>query len=49
MADMTDPPTCPLGATDTTDDSEEDEDEDSEMDDWELREPQSFNPHSLCE
>lgn len=49
MADMADPPTCPLGATDTTDYSEEEEDEDSEMDDWEPREPQSFNPHSLCE
>lgn len=49
MADMADHPTCPLGATDTTDDSEEDEDEDSEMDDWEPHGPQSFNPHSLCE
>uniref|UniRef100_A0A3Q1EG72 PR domain zinc finger protein 10 n=1 Tax=Acanthochromis polyacanthus TaxID=80966 RepID=A0A3Q1EG72_9TELE len=40
----------PLGATDSTDDSDEDEDEDSEMDDWEPRQPQSFNPHSLwCE
>lgn len=45
MADMTDPPACPLGATDTTDDSE---DEDSEMDDWEPLEPQTFNPHNLC-
>uniref|UniRef100_A0A3B5BDI2 PR domain zinc finger protein 10 n=1 Tax=Stegastes partitus TaxID=144197 RepID=A0A3B5BDI2_9TELE len=45
-----DPPTSPLGATDSTDDSDEDEDEDSEMDDWEPRQPQSFNPHSLwCE
>lgn len=49
MADMTDPPTSPLGATDSTDDSDEDEDEDSDMDDWEPRQPQSFNPHSLCE
>ncbi|KAM4566409.1 PR domain zinc finger protein 10 isoform 1-T4 [Odontesthes bonariensis] len=50
MADITDPPTSPLGATDSTDDSDEDEDEDSEMDDWELRQPQSFNPHNLwCE
>uniref|UniRef100_A0A4W6CJ15 PR domain zinc finger protein 10 n=1 Tax=Lates calcarifer TaxID=8187 RepID=A0A4W6CJ15_LATCA len=40
----------PLGATDSTDDSDEDEDDDSEMDDWEPRQPQSFNPHSLwCE
>lgn len=45
MADMTEPPACPLGATDTTDDSE---DEDSEMDDWEPLEPQTFNPHNLC-
>uniref|UniRef100_A0A8C9YK90 PR domain zinc finger protein 10 n=1 Tax=Sander lucioperca TaxID=283035 RepID=A0A8C9YK90_SANLU len=50
MADMADPPSSPLGATDSTDDSDEDEDEDSEMDDWEPRQPQSFNPHSLwCE
>lgn len=49
MGDIADPPTSPLGATDSTDDSDEDEDEDSEMDDWELRQPQSFNPHSLCE
>ncbi|XP_034722244.1 PR domain zinc finger protein 10 isoform X1 [Etheostoma cragini] len=50
MADMVDPPSSPLGATDSTDDSDEDEDEDSEMDDWEPRQPQSFNPHSLwCE
>lgn len=50
MTDITDPPpTSPLGATDSTDDSDEDEDEDSEMDDWELSRPQSFNPHSLCE
>ncbi|KAM9732864.1 LOW QUALITY PROTEIN: PR domain zinc finger protein 10 [Menidia menidia] len=45
-------PPSPLGATDSTDDSEEDEEdeEDSEMDDWELRQPQTFNPHSLwCE
>ncbi|XP_023139354.2 PR domain zinc finger protein 10 [Amphiprion ocellaris] len=50
MADIADPPTSPLGATDSTDDSDEDEDEDSEMDDWEPRQPQSFNPHSLwCE
>uniref|UniRef100_A0A8C2Z0D9 PR domain zinc finger protein 10 n=1 Tax=Cyclopterus lumpus TaxID=8103 RepID=A0A8C2Z0D9_CYCLU len=47
MADMADPPLSPLGATDSTDDSDEDEDEDSEMDDWEPRLPQSFNPHSL--
>eukprot|EP00066_Takifugu_rubripes_P017652 XP_011606918.1 PREDICTED: PR domain zinc finger protein 10 isoform X2 [Takifugu rubripes] len=50
MVNMEDPPNCPLSAADTTDDSEEDEEEDSEMDDWEPREPQSFNPHSLwCE
>uniref|UniRef100_A0A4W6CJ00 PR domain zinc finger protein 10 n=1 Tax=Lates calcarifer TaxID=8187 RepID=A0A4W6CJ00_LATCA len=50
MADIADPPTSPLGATDSTDDSDEDEDDDSEMDDWEPRQPQSFNPHSLwCE
>ncbi|XP_056297611.1 PR domain zinc finger protein 10 isoform X1 [Pseudoliparis swirei] len=47
MADVADPPFSPLGATDSTDDSDEDEDEDSEMDDWEPRLPQSFNPHSL--
>uniref|UniRef100_A0A1A8IYT7 PR domain containing 10 n=1 Tax=Nothobranchius kuhntae TaxID=321403 RepID=A0A1A8IYT7_NOTKU len=50
MADITDPPTSPLGATDSTDDSDEAEDDDSEMDDWELRHPQRFDPHSLwCE
>lgn len=49
MVNMEDPPNCALSAADTTDDSEEDEEEDSEMDDWEPREPQSFNPHSLCE
>ncbi|KAA8594105.1 hypothetical protein FQN60_004939 [Etheostoma spectabile] len=50
MAEMADPPSSPLGATDSTDDSDEDEDEDSELDDWEPRQPQSFNPHSLwCE
>ncbi|XP_075956411.1 PR domain zinc finger protein 10 isoform X1 [Anarhichas minor] len=47
MADIADPPTSPLRATDSTEDSDEDEDEDSEMDDWEPRLPQSFNPHSL--
>ncbi|XP_057695884.1 PR domain zinc finger protein 10-like isoform X1 [Corythoichthys intestinalis] len=50
MADMTDPPSSPLGAMDTTDDSEEDDDdeEDSDIDDWEPR--QRFNPHNLwCE
>ncbi|XP_061576429.1 PR domain zinc finger protein 10 isoform X2 [Cololabis saira] len=50
MPDMTDPPSSPLGPTDSTDDYEEDEDEDSEMDDWEPRQRQSFDPHSLwCE
>uniref|UniRef100_A0A3Q3M1C2 PR domain zinc finger protein 10 n=1 Tax=Mastacembelus armatus TaxID=205130 RepID=A0A3Q3M1C2_9TELE len=50
MADIADPPTSPLGATDSTENSDEDEDEDSEMDDWEPRQPQAFNPHSLwCE
>ncbi|KAF3693265.1 PR domain zinc finger protein 10 [Channa argus] len=50
MGDIVDPPTSPLGATDSTDDTDEDEDEDSEMDDWEPRQPQAFNPHSLwCE
>lgn len=49
MVHLEDPSNCPLGAADTTDDSEEDDEEDSEMDDWEPREPQSFNPHSLCE
>ncbi|XP_056139182.1 PR domain zinc finger protein 10 [Lampris incognitus] len=51
MADITDPTTSPLGATDSTDDSEEeDEDEDSELDDWEPCQPQSFTPHNLwCE
>uniref|UniRef100_A0A673B999 PR domain zinc finger protein 10 n=1 Tax=Sphaeramia orbicularis TaxID=375764 RepID=A0A673B999_9TELE len=40
----------PLGATDSTDDSDEEEEDDSEVDDWEPRQPQSFNPHSLwCE
>lgn len=48
MGDIADPPSSPLGATDSTDDSDEDEDEDSEMDDWELHQPQSFNPHNLC-
>ncbi|XP_029302634.1 PR domain zinc finger protein 10 isoform X3 [Cottoperca gobio] len=47
MVDIADPPSSPLGATDSTDDSDEDEDDDSEMDDWEPRQPQSFNPHSL--
>uniref|UniRef100_A0A3Q1HWS2 PR domain zinc finger protein 10 n=1 Tax=Anabas testudineus TaxID=64144 RepID=A0A3Q1HWS2_ANATE len=50
MADITDAPNSPLGATDSTDDSDEEEEEDSEMDDWEPRQPQAFNPHSLwCE
>ncbi|XP_037829546.1 PR domain zinc finger protein 10 isoform X2 [Kryptolebias marmoratus] len=50
MADITDPPTSPLGATDSTDDSDEVEDDDSELEDWELRQPQAFDPHSLwCE
>ncbi|KAM7412701.1 hypothetical protein PAMA_020195 [Pampus argenteus] len=50
MGDIVDAPTSPLGAIDLTDDSDEDEDEDSEIDDWEPRPPQSFNPHSLwCE
>uniref|UniRef100_A0A3Q3AXG3 PR domain zinc finger protein 10 n=1 Tax=Kryptolebias marmoratus TaxID=37003 RepID=A0A3Q3AXG3_KRYMA len=45
-----DPPTSPLGATDSTDDSDEVEDDDSELEDWELRQPQAFDPHSLwCE
>lgn len=49
MADIVEPPSSPLGATDSTEDSDEVDDEDSEMDDWELRHPQSFDPHSLCE
>ncbi|XP_034024388.1 PR domain zinc finger protein 10 [Thalassophryne amazonica] len=51
MADIAEPSTSPLGATDSTDDSaEDDEDEDSEMDDWEPRHLQTFNPHNLwCE
>lgn len=49
MVNMEDPSNCPLSAADTTDDSEEDDEEDSEMDDWEPREPESFNPHNLCE
>ncbi|MEQ2193332.1 hypothetical protein XENOCAPTIV_009358, partial [Xenoophorus captivus] len=50
MGDIAEPPSSPLGATDSTDDSDEVEDEDSEMDDWELRHPQSFDPHALwCE
>lgn len=50
MANIGEPPSSPLGATDSTDDSDEVDDEDSEMDDWELRHPQSFDPHSLwCE
>ncbi|XP_051953439.1 PR domain zinc finger protein 10-like [Xyrauchen texanus] len=44
----------PLGATDSTVDSEDEEDDidsdDSEMDDWEPRTPQPFTPHNLwCE
>lgn len=53
---MTDPATSPLGATDSTVDSEdEDEDEDdddqddSELEDWEPRPPQPFSPQHLCE
>uniref|UniRef100_A0A673BB48 PR domain zinc finger protein 10 n=1 Tax=Sphaeramia orbicularis TaxID=375764 RepID=A0A673BB48_9TELE len=50
MADMAEAPSSPLGATDSTDDSDEEEEDDSEVDDWEPRQPQSFNPHSLwCE
>ncbi|XP_021175064.2 PR domain zinc finger protein 10 isoform X2 [Fundulus heteroclitus] len=50
MADMAEPASSPLGATDSTDDSDEVEDEDSEMDDWVLRHPQLFDPHTLwCE
>ncbi|XP_038145889.1 PR domain zinc finger protein 10 isoform X3 [Cyprinodon tularosa] len=50
MGDMAEPASSPLGATDSTDDSDEVEDEDSEMDDWELRHPQPFDPHTLwCE
>uniref|UniRef100_A0A8C1E9H1 PR domain zinc finger protein 10 n=2 Tax=Cyprinus carpio TaxID=7962 RepID=A0A8C1E9H1_CYPCA len=44
----------PLGATDSTVDSEDEEEDndsdDSEMDDWELRTPQPFTPQNLwCE
>lgn len=43
----------PLGATDSTVDSEDEEDdndsEDSEMDDWEPRALQPFTPQNLCE
>lgn len=49
MADITDPPTSPLGATDSTDDSDEVEDDDSDLDDWDLQQPPTFDPHSLCE
>ncbi|XP_028320793.1 PR domain zinc finger protein 10 isoform X1 [Gouania willdenowi] len=46
VADITNPPDSPLGASDSTDIT--DEDEDSEMEEWEPR--QAFNPHSLwCE
>ncbi|XP_077397444.1 PR domain zinc finger protein 10 isoform X2 [Festucalex cinctus] len=49
LADMAEPTSSPLGAIDTTDDSQEDdEDEESDIDDWEPR--QRFNPHNLwCE
>ncbi|XP_033953548.1 PR domain zinc finger protein 10 isoform X1 [Pseudochaenichthys georgianus] len=47
MTDMADPPSSPLGAEDSTEDSDEEEDDESDMDDWEPRQPQSFNPHSL--
>lgn len=50
ITDLTEVPSSPLGATDSTDDSDEDEEDDSEMDDWEPRQQEQFNPHKLwCE
>uniref|UniRef100_A0A8C6S4U9 PR domain zinc finger protein 10 n=1 Tax=Neogobius melanostomus TaxID=47308 RepID=A0A8C6S4U9_9GOBI len=50
ITDLAEVSSSPLGATDSTDDSDEDEDDDSEMDDWEPRQQEQFNPHKLwCE
>ncbi|KAI1893664.1 hypothetical protein AGOR_G00126030 [Albula goreensis] len=54
LAGMGDSTTSPLGATDSTVDSEDEEDDDegdeSELDDWEPRPSQPFNPQNLwCE
>lgn len=47
MTDIADAPSCPPGARDSTDES--DEEEDSEIDDWEPCQHEAFNPHNLCE
>uniref|UniRef100_A0A8B9K2I6 PR domain zinc finger protein 10 n=1 Tax=Astyanax mexicanus TaxID=7994 RepID=A0A8B9K2I6_ASTMX len=58
LTTMADPATSPLGATDSTVDSEDEDEEDdddddrddSEMEDWEPRPPQPFTPqHLWCE
>ncbi|XP_051579757.1 PR domain zinc finger protein 10 isoform X3 [Myxocyprinus asiaticus] len=54
LPNMAEASSSPLGATDSTVDSEDEDDDndsdDSEMDDWEPRTPQAFTPHNLwCE
>lgn len=50
ITDLAEVPSSPLGATDSTDESDEDEEDDSEMDVWEPRQQEQFNPHKLwCE
>uniref|UniRef100_A0A8C2BBG2 PR domain zinc finger protein 10 n=1 Tax=Cyprinus carpio TaxID=7962 RepID=A0A8C2BBG2_CYPCA len=54
LPNMPEASSSPLGATDSTVDSEDEEEDndsdDSEMDDWELRTPQPFTPQNLwCE
>ncbi|KAJ8368667.1 hypothetical protein SKAU_G00086950 [Synaphobranchus kaupii] len=54
LAAISDSAASPLGATDSTVDSEDEDDDDegdeSELDDWEPRAPQPFNPQNLwCE
>lgn len=50
ITDLAEVPSSPLGATESTDDSDEDEEDDSEIDDWEPRQQEQFNPHKLwCE
>lgn len=53
LPNMPEASSSPLGATDSTVDSEDEEEDndsdDSEMDDWEPRTPQPFTPQNLCE
>ncbi len=53
LPNMPESSSSPLGATDSTVDSEDEEEDndsdDSEMDDWEPRTPQPFTPQNLCE